>query len=360
MKISTVDLLPKQTISGFNLNYEEVSDKVYVWYKKPQNKIVVDFLFPIIISVDETFVQNLALCIGDGLNNPNKRNTHCNFANKNLELVKRVYDWWRVLGVSKDKIYVYANANPRSDTREVVSQVKKILNCKNVKVYFSVRNREPTIVIQIGSSVFQGFYLNLFTNLKNRIISNTVLRRAFLAGLFAAEGHIKHSVYGTPESISYTFNPKIEQHLAQFVKACLQKENIASKISSGQVYFCSYEQMLRFLLLGLAKLYAQKEDKFKRLCENVDLTLHFKPGFLQGLGVRYQNILAENLDCSQSAISLCIKHNRFNLKSFKKAFPHTNIADMIKNVEFAYVRTSRVEDKDSITFLINTVLGNTK
>ncbi len=359
MKILTRELLPKCSFSGFPLNHRKESDKLYVWYRKPQGGKIVEFRFPKTIDINKEFIKDLALCLGDGLNNPNKKNTHCSFSNKNIDLIKLVYGWWQDLGVPKEKINVYAFANSQSNIKSIKNKIATELNCKSIKVYTSDRHKSFTVFIQSGNSIFQSFYLNLFNKLKKDISTNSELRRAFLAGLFAAEGHVKHSIYGTLESISYSFNPKTEYKIAKFVKLCLKKENIISKISEGLIYFCNYEQMLRFFLLGITKLHNDKENKFKHLCKNIDLTIHFKNGFLNQLDYLSQIKLAKELGCSQSTISQNIKNKRFNLNLFKSAFPKFTNKEIIKNIDFAYVRTSKIENKETINFLIDLQSGVT-
>jgi len=353
MNVQTTDLLPKKSYSGFNLNFREESDNLYIWYRKPQGGKIVEFRFPLKININEDFIKNLSLCLGDGLNNPNKKNTHCNFSNKNLDLINIVYDWWQSLGVPKEKISVYAFTNSKKDINLIEKKIITKLGCKSVRFYTSNRHKSFTSFIQIGNSIFQSFYLNLFKKLKKEIYKNKEFRHAFLSGLFAAEGHVKHSIYGTPESISYSFNPKTEQDLAKFVKICLEKEGIISKISKDKLYFCNYEQMLKFFRLGLVGLHSDKESKFKYLCKTIDLTLHFKDNFLNSLDYSSQGKLAKKLGCSQSAISQNIKHNRFNLNLFKLAFPSFTEGEIIKNTDFVYIRTSKIEDKETISFLIN-------
>lgn len=353
MEIQTKTLLPEKSFSGFPLKFEERTNTIYVWYHKPQGGKQVEFEFPKFVEINSKFVRNLALCIGDGLNNPSKRNTHCNFANNNLDLVEFIYDWWQELRVPERKISVYICASKDAGVQNFEQVVKNRLKCDNVKTYILPRHRVPTITIQLGSSIFQSFYLNLFDSLREYIVSDEELRRAFLAGLFAAEGHVKHSIYGTLESISYAFNPKTELNLAEFVIACLAKENISAKISRGQLYFCNYEQMLRFYLLGLANLHKKKEEKFKTLSKNANVTLHFKPNFLQKHIVISQRKLAKILGCSQSSLSLDMKYNRFGIKKLKVAFPKLSKEDMVSNTEFAHVGTSKVVDKASVTFLID-------
>jgi len=352
MEIQTAELLPQNSASGFIMKQEIRGNNLYVWYKKPQGGKLVEFSFPKRLNVDPIFIQNLALCIGDGLNNPSKRNTHCNFANNNLDLVKLVFEWWLRLGVSKEKIFVYTCAGKSKDLELAKRSAEKILGCKNVRGYLLSRHKYPTNIIQVGNSIFQSFYLNLFQNLQHIIIANRDLCRAFLSGLFAAEGHVKHSTYGTIESISYSFNPKTEKDLAEFTVKCLLKEGISAKISTGQLYFCGYEQMLQFYILGLAKLHRQKEEKFRKLCLKADITLHFKPGFLQNLEFVQQQ-LARQLGCSQSSLSLDIKHNRFNFRRLRLAFPRITISEILQNVDFAHVRTSKISDSKAIAFLIN-------
>jgi len=359
MEMQTTDLLPEYSFSGFKLNSLEDTEKLYVWYKKPQGGQIVEFNFPKTITIDSRFIQNLALYIGDGLNNPSKINTHCNFSNNNLDLIKLIYDWWLELGIQKEKINVYA-CTSEGDMQEIENIIKNKIKCEKVKVYVYPLHRIPTIIIQIGNSIFQAFFLNLFTNLKSKIFADVILRRAFLTGLFAAEGHVKHSVYGTIESISYAFNPKTELALAKFVCDCLSLENITAKISKGQVYFCNYAQMLRFFLRGIINLHKNKKIKFEKLIKNADVTLHFNQKFLEKAINKNisQHKLAKNIGCSQASISHNLTISRFKLKLLPKICPNITRESLVENTEYAQVSNSRISDKEAITFLINIQLDN--
>src|SRR3989338_1127418 len=151
---------------------------------------------------------------------------------------------------------------------------------------------------------FQLIYLKLFDILQHKMILNNNYRRLFLKGLFAAEGHIKHSIYKTIESIAFSFNPKTEIKLARFIQICLKKEGIETKIRNDAVYFCGYENMLKFYLLGIMDLHKDKKEKFVRLSKNANVVVHFNNNLLDRLRNKIsQRKLAKYLGCSQSTLS---------------------------------------------------------
>lgn len=355
MQINILELLPNTSRSGFKLSKDISEDTVYVWYRKPQGGRIVEHTFPKMINITEQFIECLALCVGDGLNNPNIQNGHCNFANKNFELVRLIMNWWISLGYKKEKIFVSAHVKTGSSKDIILNQVREYFKIERAHVYFSDRNREITATIQIGNMVFQAFYLNLFQQLKEDILKDQELRRAFLRGLFAAEGHVKHSTFGTIESMSYAYNPHNEKDLALYVQECLKLENIDSKNSGDKIYFCDYNRMLKFYLIGGLDSYKSKKDKFERLCKNAIFCVHFKVCTANILRKYPQNALARAFRCCQSEVSCMIRRNRINLKYLKRALfvldsDRNRLLDLI---DYVKVKNSKISDKNKIAFLLS-------
>ncbi|MBU1703865.1 MAG: hypothetical protein KJ922_00710, partial [Nanoarchaeota archaeon] len=114
---------------------------------------------------------------------------------------------------------------------------------------------------------------------------------------------MKHSIYSTIENISYSYNPKTESGLAQFVASCLFEEKISCKDNlKGTLYFCGYENMIIFFRKGLMDLHTQKRMKFLRLIKNSRFSLHFRSGTLCSLRQISQSKLAKSLGTSQSGV----------------------------------------------------------
>lgn len=273
-------IFPPKTKYNFDIHYKNLGKGYLEFWYQPKTRGKTSLILPSKINLDEKFFISLGLSTGDGLNNLGKRNIHYNFCNKNLDLVKYNYLWLKdVFKVKNIEFYLYVPLKYKDNIQEYKKHISSYFNIKSYKIkyYFSNRHKEPAITLQISNSLFQSFYLNLFPKLKSLILSNEIFRKSFLRGLFAAEGHVKHSIYGTIESISLAFNPFKEIELAKFVLELLRKEEIKAKINfkKDYIYFCGYENMIKFYLKGLIDLHKEKKEKFLKLCKNANICIEF-------------------------------------------------------------------------------------
>lgn len=345
---------PSKSRTGFNLCFRETGDFVTIWYQ-PKTRRKCEFMFKKYIHIDNFFVTCLGLSLGDGLNNPNMRNNHYNFASINFELAFLIYDWLKnYLNVNPSKMHISIRI-PFNQKELNIKNLEKRFDYK-IRTYKVSRCANQMLFIQVSNGVFQCFYLSLFNKLKEKILTKSCLRRAFLKGLFAAEGHVKHSVYGTLESINFAFNPQ-EKEFLLFVKKCLKKEGIFSKENKkgSSLYFCGYENMIKFYLTGAPSLHREKEGKFLELVKNVRPVLHFKKGYLEPLRDYSQHKLANILGCSQSSLCKALKMNFFSLEHLIKLgeMLDASFESIMQNVWFITIRTSSVKNKNSIKFLLS-------
>ena len=356
--LNVVACLPKKTQTGLNLYVKKQINNIVVWYQ-PKTRARSESTFKRLIRLNSYFVACLGLSLGDGLNNPSKRNTHYTFTNTNFQLTYLIFKWLRtIFGLNSNKIQLFLNVPITTKHVPDTKSLERKFHQKIV-VYKLDRYRNQTLTLQFSNRIFQCLYSTLFHKLKGTILYGPVLRRAFLKGLFAAEGHVKHSVYGTIESMSFAYNPRIETDLMSFVKSCLKKEQIYAKNDpNGYLYFCGYENMIRFYLLGGLSLYKAKEEKFIRLLKNAELVLHFKNGYLTPLRKHSQNKLAKTLNCSQPAICKALKKGFFPLKHLLKLQNDLDISRsvLIAATEFITVRTSFVRNKEAIKFLLSLII----
>ena len=360
--INPIKILPKKTKQGFNIYSKVNGTFLKTWYILPSNKRKIEFTFPRHLRIDKEFICALALSIGEGLNNPNKRNIHYNFANTNIKLVKLVYDWLtKNLGINKNSIRTYANIpEENSSNKDLIIQnlvLQLDIPKESIRGYLNKRNRKVCVMLQISNSLFQSFYLNLFDKLKGDIIRNREYRISFLNGLFAAEGHVKHSVYGTVENVGFAFNPKVERLLAEFLKHCLALEGIKSRIDEkkGYLYILGYKNMLRVFLLGIINLNEEKREKFIRLIKNADVYAHVNKGLLDKLQQFSQLELSRELKVSQPLISLWRKENRIKLSILAELFCIFGMPkrEFTRHIRFLKIANSKVSDRNAISFLLS-------
>ncbi len=360
-KISPLKILPDKTKHGFKIHSEVNGIFLKTWYILPSNKRKINFTFPRYLRINENFMCSLGLSVGEGLNNPNLRNIHYNFSNTNIELVKKVYSWLiKDLGVPKKSIQIYVNIPKKEFNKDkIIDQIKSKFKISNedIKYYFKDRNKKVSVMIQVCNSIFQSFYLNLFKILEKEIIKSKNYRISFLKGLFSGEGHVKHSVYGTIESIGFSFNPKTEKSLSEFVRRCLELERIKSKIDNtrGYLYFCGYENMLRFFGLGIVDLHNDKKEKFMKLIKNSVIHVHLDKGILDKIDKFSQLELSRKIGVSQPLISRWKKDNCIGLDELIRIFPILEISreDFVKKIKFLKITNSYVKDRESINFILS-------
>lgn len=174
--------------------YEELDDdKLIVNYTASRgNYNRKSFIFPIVIPVDKRFVEALALYLGDGdFNKINK--AHLGFVSKDKELVVFFLNFLRNYFNIKNKdltiMVHYRKRNP-----QIRKEWSKVLhfNPQRIITKFSKRHKEEACTVQVNGVVFRKiFELVVKKFLKNgEFLKKKHLRRAFLRGLFAAEGNV--------------------------------------------------------------------------------------------------------------------------------------------------------------------------
>ena len=167
--------------TGFKIYSKTNGQNILFWYQS-KCRGASELLLPQYILLDEKFFISLGLSIGDGLNNPNIKNTHYNFVNTNLQLVRIIYDWLLdYIKFNKDKIQIFAfsNNNHTYSEKELISQALNI-DFNFITIYKGFRNKKLDLVIQLSNPLFQCFYLNLLNKLKFFILSNKEYRLAFI------------------------------------------------------------------------------------------------------------------------------------------------------------------------------------
>ncbi|MFA4887419.1 MAG: LAGLIDADG family homing endonuclease [Candidatus Nanoarchaeia archaeon] len=310
---------------------------------------------PAKIFLDERFMINLGLSVGDGLNNPGMKNGHYNFVNTNYDLIALNFNWLKEdFRLKEEKIEVYATGSLNCDKKEEKRKLAEALQIKEEKIRFykRERNKKVGVGIQVSNRIFQELYLQLFPKLKNRILEKGTYRRAFLKGLFAAEGHIKHSIYETIESISFSYNPKTEIKLSRFVRLCLRKEGINAKMEKrgGMIYFCSYEQMVKFYLLGISNLHREKKEKFERLLKKANVSLHLNKDYKAEKREISQLQLSKRWNVCQPTISHYENRKKIGLDLARRVLPERKWRGSIDHIQ---ISNSKIRDKRCIKFIIN-------
>jgi len=229
MKINISNLVPK------NWAIDDLEDKIRVYYIVKRGHSYANpkpVTFPKVIVVDENLIEGLAFYLGDGSFQKNKH--HAAFSNKDKDICKFMWTFFQNrFGLKTDDISCrihYRKRNPK--TIEEWSSFLGIPKTKFVAKHFE-RNRCETLTLQINRTIFRQIYEALTKEVvKSNVLENKNLRRAFLRGLFAAEGSIGIAKDSPKPYINYIcFSLSYyEDKLAKLVTEALNLEDVKWKI----------------------------------------------------------------------------------------------------------------------------------
>ncbi len=313
--------------------------------KVSKNKLAKSIIFPKIIKIDNHFVEGIALFLGDGdFNRKEKR--HTTFASKDKDITKHYLDFLRKYFYIEDKDISFSIRYKRTNPNMIQSWKETLKINKNINSYQSDRSLSEALHIQVNSVVFRHLFENIINyTLKLRIFEQIELRKAFLRGIFAAEGNIgikRKEKY--INQITFSFSKK-EMHLAKIVKFALAKENISSKIlpprknclevniQNWKNYhllwkidlfsICSRKQQDFLMILKNLHVYCNLDDKFRfKLFESLNLT---------------QREIARLLNSWQGNIAHMIKgKNLISIARLKRLAKYSCITEekIIENIKF--------------------------
>ncbi len=233
MKISILELVPEGWI------IKDLGEFIEVTYKNlrgNKNFKVIPVRFPKFIKIDVEFVEGLALYLGDGSFPKNK--FHLNFTNKDKDLVKFMWLFFknrfglRLQDVSFALQYKVHNPDIKKDWANFLSVPKS-----KFTIRYSVRHRCETMQLQINRAVFRQVFEALCKKVLNtNFLKPEDLRRAFLRGLFAAEGNVgiaKDSPKPYINCVGYHLS-LYENKLTELVAKALTLENTKYKILKNE------------------------------------------------------------------------------------------------------------------------------
>ncbi|MBN2421557.1 hypothetical protein JXB27_04735 [Candidatus Woesearchaeota archaeon] len=263
MKINVIELVPK----GWNV--ENVSDNlIKINYKTiGRGNQPKQFVLPAIIDVDESFVQGIGLYLGDG--KLSKDNHHLEFTSKDIDLALFMHRFFIERFDITDMFYRVSCRKLINDSLDRWAQELRISK-EIIKTRESKRFDCECFSFQIGGKVF----FTLFKSIVERILAinfsaEPVLRRALLAGLFAAEGSINinrcenYIVY-----VGYHFSYTKEEALASLVQKLLSFEGITSRLAlrkdKGERYLqiTSWKNYNKCFKAGIFDICKRKRDMF--------------------------------------------------------------------------------------------------
>jgi hypothetical protein len=269
--------------------YEELDDgKAMINYTASRgNYNRKNFILPGDIPVDKRFVEAIALYLGDGdYNKINK--AHLSFVSKDKELVAFFLNFLRhYFNLNNRDLTVvvrYRRRNPH-----IKKEWGRVLRFHSQKIITksSKRHKEEACTIQVNGVVFRKVFelvINKFLG-KGEFLRDKCLRRAFLRGLFAAEGNVGIDYKERYISqISFSISTK-EIVLRDFIIKALNYEHIRHRINiyedshSLVISISNWGCYLRLWKISLFDLCRRKKGQFLTIARNLDIYFCLKPSF---------------------------------------------------------------------------------
>ncbi len=344
MEINIIKILPKEN----NWIVKELkNNKIKVNYiAKRGNYNRKSFIFPKKILIDEKFVEALALYLGDGdFNNKDKR--HLTFVSKDKDLVGFFLNFLRNYFRIKNKD-ITTLVHYKKSNNNLVKEWSNKLKIDRILTKYSNRHKEETCHIQINGVIFRLIFESVINNvLTNEIISDENSRRAFLRGIFAAEGSIGIDYLEKKPYISQiTFNLSIkEKKLKNIISECLLLESVTFKVrenikdNSLEINIQNWKNYIKLYNINLFYLCKRKQDRFNKISKNLNVHIKFKPAFrkyfFESLDM-YQKDIAKKIDSWQANVSRTVDGTHLlRVEQILKLLNYSNYSkkDIVNNIE---------------------------
>jgi len=275
-----------------------------------------------------------------------KEKNHLNYASIDKDIAKHALDFLKSkfnLDI-KDVTFtiVYKRENNNMDLEW--SSFLKIPREKILK-RFSKRHKNESMQIEVSGLIFRKIFDCIFERIINSdFIDDKELRRAFLKGIFAAEGNIgidyhekKHYIH----QISFAISTEEEQ-LKNLICKCLEEENflyrfdIDIKRHSLRINISNWQNYIKFWEINLFDYCERKKTLFKKISKNLDVYFiiknEFRESFFKSLNMSQKEI-AEKIDSWQGNVCKTIQgihllkiEQVLNFTSYKKD-------ELIKNTD---------------------------
>ena len=204
--------------------------KVY-YVNKGRGNSPKPFILPRKIVVDLSFVEAVAMYIGDGSLNLADLN-HLSFCSIDKDMIKFMLIFFKSYFFLEEDNFLYQlRYHPRSEPQ--LKEWADYLNIDEDKIGLQQRkrSRHESFTLQIGGKILRHIFAEIIQSvLKIDFEQNQELRRAFLRGLFASEGGIgiqfkeNYLAY-----LAFHLSYEKEEKLACFVQHLLEHEGIHSK-----------------------------------------------------------------------------------------------------------------------------------
>ncbi|MFH1704000.1 MAG: hypothetical protein ABIB41_11380 [Nitrospirota bacterium] len=361
MIINLKDLVPT------NWNTREIgSNKIKVGYKNlGRGNSPKPFILPKTISVDERFVEAMAMYMGDGKLSADP--IHLGFASIDVEMVKFVLDFFmQVFSIKlKDMTITFVHREFNSNVLLDCSRILRIPSSK-FRLQQSLRSRNPVCDIQITGKIFRIIFGKLMDSfLSSDFLLNRQLRRAFLRGLFAAEGNIAinhHENYIV--CMQYCLGLH-EKRLLWLIKRALKMEgitfadNVQKQCNSHSIVITNWKNYLKCWKMDLFRLNDRKEYNFLSKVKITKFSCSLKPAIKKDLfNIKYHSHRQVAFLIGILPSAYCLHaNNKSEFLNIEYVIKLSKLADIPldkirKNIiEFRVNDITQIDDKEFIDFV---------
>ena len=247
------------------------------------------FILPRKIEVDKEFVEAIAMYLGDGKLSADMH--HLDFQSKDRDMIKCIMQLF--LGTFhlefSDIVYRLTYREIKKDSLDIWSEYLNISKDR-ISIIQSDRHRAECFGIQIGGIILRTIFgLIAEEVLHSKIYNVEVLRRAFLRGLFAAEGNI--AICAKENYIVYMqFCLHInEDEIANFVVKSLDLEGInyvvkkTEKDHSMSIRFTGWGNYYKAWTIDLFDCSERKKQRFLDKVKRTKFFFGLKKDFIKRL-----------------------------------------------------------------------------
>jgi plasmid maintenance system antidote protein VapI len=241
--------------------------KIHYYGKSPRNT-PKPMILPKQINIDEEFVENIGMYIGDGTLSPKRKQTE--FTTIDIDMAKKYLRFLRkTFNLAIDDMTFIVKYR-RGRKREVKKKWANILEIPEKKIIAKKENKykiQENMAIIVNSIIFTFLFKKIIEKLLPIIKENPKLRKAFLRGEFASDGKfvIEKDIktYYISE-ITFCFNYKKELWLKNYLISCLKLEGM-SKINTnrpGFIRITGWDNYFKLWQMRIFDCCQRKKNKF--------------------------------------------------------------------------------------------------
>jgi plasmid maintenance system antidote protein VapI len=312
MEIDVLKLIPEEW------SIEELDD-VLIKITRPA-KGSGTYCKPIIIRksihLTEDFVAGIAMYLGDG---KLAKDGHLAYASKDIDIIQFMLKFFEEhINICKEDIsfYLYYKNDQRLNLWLETLQISE----DKIRIYQSNRYRYSCVNFQIGSVLLRKLFGNIIEGtLKLDLVDNKKLRRAFLRGLFAAEGSVGVQRTEKPRpyinAIGFHFHEN-ERYLIDYCCKCLDAEEITYQtvnrpnFKTTYIAITNWNNYWRLWRTNIFDLCKRKKDTFINVASSLKVGCLLEKTHRKELFSNtnlYQRDLAKQLGTYQASICRMIR-----------------------------------------------------